>query len=289
MTEHRLPWPDDHIFVVAEIGINHNGDLALVRELVQMAVDSGCDAVKFQKRTVGIVYDQATLDSPRESPFGSTTREQKFALEFEFAEYTEIDALCRETGIPWFASAWDIPAQQFLQQFDLPFNKVASALISHPEFLRTVASERKFTFISTGMSSWSDVDLAVEIFRDAGCPFMLMHSVSEYPCAEENLNLAVIQELQRRYASPCGYSGHENTVTPSVIAAALGARAIERHVTLDRTMYGTDQSASLESTELKALVSELRRLPIILGDGVKRITDGEQQVSEKLRYWLTGN
>lgn len=274
------------VFVIAEIGINHNGDLLIAKQLMDLAKSAGCNAVKFQKRTIEIVYSPDTLASPRKSPWGETTREQKVGLEFSESEYDEIDSYSKLIGIPWFASAWDIPSQMFLRKYDLPFNKIASAMVTHADFLKEVASEQKLTFVSTGMATEDDIDAAVEIFRAAKCPFILMHTVSVYPCKEEYLNLSAIRNLRNKYEVPVGYSGHESTVAPSLVAAVLGAVVIERHITLDRAMYGSDQAASLAPRGLHELVSELRRFPTMLGDGRKIYAPGEEEVAQKLRYWL---
>jgi N-acetylneuraminate synthase len=272
-------------FIIAEIGINHNGSLDIAKKLIEEAKDAGCDAVKFQKRTIDIVYPAEVLATPRQSPWGTTTREQKEGLEFGKTEYDEIDAYCRKLGIPWFASAWDIPSQEFLRSYNLPYNKIASAMATHLEFVDYVASEKKPTFLSVGMCTYEDVDKAVAILRKHGCPFSIMHTVSTYPCAEEDLNLLAMQELRKRYGVPVGYSGHEVSVSPSVMAAALGASVIERHITLDRAMYGSDQAASLEKPGLETLVAQIRKLSAVLGDGVKRVSDAEKAVAGKLRYW----
>lgn len=273
------------VFIIGEIGINHNGDLDLAKQLIDMAKRCGCDAVKFQKRTLDIVYTQEVLDAPRESPWGTTQREQKAGLEFEKAEYDEIDRYCKEVGIEWFASAWDIPSQEFLRQYDFKNNKVASAMATHVDFITEVASEGRHTFFSVGMCTLEEVDRAVEIFKSKNCPITLMHTVSEYPATEEILNLRNIDMLRERYGQPVGYSGHESSVTPSVIAATMGIVALERHITMDRAMYGSDQSASLEEAGLRQMVSQIRKIPVVLGDGEKRITDGEVKIAEKLRYW----
>jgi N-acetylneuraminate synthase len=272
-------------YLIAEIGINHNGDLLLAQQLMDLAKSAGCDAVKFQKRTIDIVYTKEVLDTPRESPWGTTTREQKEGLEFNQEQYEQIDSYAKLIGIEWFASAWDVPSQFFLKQFNLPHNKIASALITHQELLKEVASEGRHTFVSTGMSSYAEIDLAVEVFKSANCPITLMHTVSLYPCPEELLNLQAIKTLADRYKVPVGYSGHESTVAPSFVAAMLGATAIERHITLDRAMYGSDQAASLAPRGLHELVSEIRRLPAMLGSGEKSIVSGEENVASKLRYW----
>lgn len=275
----------DGVFFIAEIGINHNGNIEIAKQLMDLAKSAGCDAVKFQKRTLDIVYSQQTLDTPRESPWGTTTRQQKIGLEFEKSEYDEIDSYSKLIGLPWFASAWDIPSQKFLRQYQLPYNKIASAMITHLEFLNEVASEKKITFLSTGMSTESDVDQAVDIFKKYDCPIVLMHTVSVYPCPEEILNLKAIVNLRDRYGLPVGYSGHESTVAPTLVAAVLGAVAVERHITLDRAMYGSDQAASLAPRGLHELVSEIRRFPKMLGDGKKSYAPGEDVVAGKLRYW----
>ena len=276
-----------HCLVFAEIGINHNGDMAITKQLIDMAVEAGCDAVKFQKRTIDIVYSPEVLAAPRQSPWGTTTKEQKEGLEFGKKEYDEINAYCRDKGIAWFASAWDIPSQEFLRAYNLPYNKIASAMATHLDFVEVVAAEKKPTFLSVGMCTYEDVDKTVAILRKHDCPFTIMHTVSTYPCAEEDLNLLVMQELKKRYGVPVGYSGHEVSVSPSLMAAALGASVIERHITLDRAMYGSDQAASLEKPGLETLVAQIRKLPEVFGDGVKRFSDAEKAVAGKLRYWPT--
>jgi len=275
-----------HVYIIGEIGINHNGDMTITKQLIDIAKHAGCDAVKFQKRTIDIVYPPDVLEAPRESPWGTTQREQKEGLEFGQAEYDEIDAYCKQVGIEWFASAWDIPSQEFLSQYNSKHNKIASAMAVHLELLETVAAERKHTFISLGMCTYEESDRAIEIFRKHKCPFTLMHTVSEYPAPESGLNLLGMHDLRKRYNCPVGYSGHEPSVSPSVIAAALGATAIERHITLDRSMYGSDQAASLEGSGLELMVSQIRKIPIVLGDGTKQITDKEKEIAGKLRYWL---
>ncbi|MHB8466659.1 MAG: N-acetylneuraminate synthase family protein [Acidimicrobiales bacterium] len=282
----KEPWPVvRHVLVIAEIGINHNGDVDLAKQLIDVAHEAGCDAVKFQKRTVDVVYTSEFLDSPRESPWGSTQRAQKEGLEFGEAQYDLIDAYCRGLGMPWFASAWDAESQLFLRRYNPPYNKVASPMLTNARLVELVAEERKPTFTSTGMSSFEDVEHAVEIFRRHDCPFVLMHTVSEYPAPEESLNLRLIHELRTRFGCPVGYSGHEVSPIPSVIAAALGAVAIERHVTLNRAMYGSDQAASLERRGLEILVKGVRSVPVVFGDKTRRITPNEAANAGKLRYW----
>jgi N-acetylneuraminate synthase len=272
-------------FVIAEIGINHNGDLDITKKLIDVAVNAGANAVKFQKRTVDIVYTKDYLAGHRESPWGNTQRAQKEGLEFGVDEYREIDSYCAKSGILWTASAWDIKSQLFLNEFNVPFNKVASAMITHVPFLDVVAAEGKHTFISTGMTEYKDIDKAIDIFKGYNCPFTLFHTVSTYPCELEDCNINMVSSLIDRYNCPVGYSGHEKGILPSVLAVAQGAVAIERHITLDRTMYGSDQSASLEPTGFNRLIRDCRNTAVILGDGEKRFIDAEKTVADKLRYF----
>jgi N-acetylneuraminate synthase len=248
------------IFVIAEIGINHNGSVEIARQLIDVAKDCGADAVKFQKRTIDLVYDKEFLARPRESPWGGTQRAQKEALELREDEYSQLDGYCRERGIEWFASAWDIESYEFLRSFDPTYNKVASAMITRVELLEAIAADGRHTFISTGMSTSSDVDRAVKIFRAAGCPFELMHCVSTYPMADEDANLMAIPALRAEYGCDVGYSGHEVGMGPSCEAAALGISSLERHITLDREMYGSDQAASVDPPEFRALVAAAREI-----------------------------
>jgi N-acetylneuraminate synthase len=271
--------------IIAEIGINHNGDINIAKQLIDMAKKCGCDAVKFQKRTIDIVYTKEFLDSPRESPWGKTNRAQKEALEFGKKEYDIIDDYCQQLKIDWFASSWDIESQMFLRQYNLKYNKVASPMLTYIPLLEAIAGEKKPTFVSTGMSTYDDIDKAVEIFRKYKCPFVLMHCQSTYPAKDEDLNLACIKTLRERYNCDVGYSGHEISPMPSIVAAALGAVAIERHITLDRAMYGSDQAASLEDRGLQILTGVAKLLPFYLGDGIKRVTPEEQSNANKLRYF----
>lgn len=271
------------IFIVAEIGINHNGNLDLAKKLIWMAKEAGCDAVKFQKRTIDLVYCQDYLDSYRESPWGTTQRAQKEGLEFGWEEYCEINRFCKEIGIEWFASAWDIKAQEFLRDFDCKYNKVASAMLTNTPLLNMIADEGKKTFISTGMSSIEEIDYAVAVFRKKGCPFELMHCNSTYPMDEKDANLNVMGMLRKRYGCDIGYSGHEEGKLVSVCAAAHGASSLERHITLDRNMYGSDQKSSIEIEELKELVSLIRRVEGINGVAEKSLSQKEMDVRKKLR------
>ncbi len=274
------------IFIVAEIGINHNGDMSTCKELIDMAIETGCNAVKFQKRDIDSVYTQEFLDSSRESPWGTTQREQKTGLEFSTDEYKEIDKYCKEKGIDWFASAWDLNSQNFLQQFDCKYNKVASAMIVYEDLLKMIAREGKHTFISTGMTTYDDIQKAVNVFQEAGCPFELMYTVSTYPMKDEDANLNMISTLRRKYQCNVGYSGHEAGLAISNAAAALGISSLERHITLDRSMYGSDQSASVEPAGFRQLVGAVRKIEKAMGDGVKRTIEAEAPIAENLRQHL---
>lgn len=274
------------IFIIAEIGINHNGDLSIAKELIDVAVDSGCDAVKFQKRDIDLVYSKEMLDSPRVSPWGSTQRDQKMGLEFEEHEFREIDSYCKSKSIEWFASAWDINSQYFLRQFDCKFNKVASAMIVNEELLKAIAEEKKHTFISTGMTTYEDIQKAIDIFNQTDCSFELMHTVSTYPMKDEDANLKMIDTLRKKFGCNVGYSGHEVGLAVSYAAAALGISSLERHITLDRAMYGSDQSASVEPNGLRQLVGAVRKIESAMGDGEKRILEAEVPIAQKLREHL---
>jgi N-acetylneuraminate synthase len=271
------------IFIVAEVGINHNGDMSICKQLIDVAVESGCDAVKFQKRDIDEVYTQEFLDSHRESPWGTTQREQKIGLEFGVKEYREIENYCKQKDIEWFASAWDINSQKFLRQFNSKYNKVASAMIVHIDLLKEIASEGKHTFISTGMTAYEDIDKAVNIFKKANCSFELMHTVSTYPMRDEDANLKMIGTLKNRYKCDVGYSGHEVGLAVSYAAAALGITSLERHITKDRAMYGSDQSASVEPQGVRKLVGAVRKIELALGDGKKKILQDEIEIARKLR------
>jgi N-acetylneuraminate synthase len=249
-----------------------------------MAKQCGCDAVKFQKRTVEKVYSKEVLDAPRESPWGTTTKEQKLGLEFNKKEYDVIDSYCKEKQIDWYASAWDKDSQLFLRQYNLKYNKIASAMLTNLELAEIVADEKKKTFISTGMSTMDQIKQIVEIFHKKNCPFELMHSNSSYPTKFEEANLKCITTLKKEFGCDVGYSGHENaSYIVCIPAVMLGATSIERHITLDRSMYGSDQSASLEKAGLERLVRDIRRIDSILGDGAKRVWDSEKPVMKKLR------
>jgi len=274
------------IFIIAEIGINHNGSISICKELIDVAASIGCDAVKLQKRNIDLVYAQEMLDSPRESPWGTTQREQKNGLEFGVEEYKEIDQYCNEKRIEWFASAWDTNSQLFLRQFDCKYNKIASAMIVHKDLLEMVAQEKKHTFISTGMTTYEDIQTAIDIFKEAECPFELMHTVSTYPMNDKDANLNMIHTLRNKFKCDIGYSGHEVGLAISYAAAANGITSLERHITLDRAMYGSDQSASVEPNGFRQLVGAVRKIEQAMGDGKKRLLEAEIPISKKLREHL---
>lgn len=274
------------ILIIAEIGINHNGDMSICKQLIDVAKESGADCVKFQKRDINQVYTQEFLDSPRESQWGTTQREQKLGLEFSAEQYQEIEDYCKTKGLEWFASAWDINSQKFLRQFNSKYNKIASAMIVHTELLKEVASEGKHTFISTGMTTYDDIQTAVDIFRKANCPFELMHTVSTYPMKDEDANLKMIKTLREKFKCDVGYSGHEVGLAVSYAAAALEISSLERHITLDRAMYGSDQSASVEPAGFRQLVGAVRKIEVAMGDGVKRTYEAEAPIAKNLRQHI---
>jgi len=274
------------VFIIGEIGINHNGDIDVAKKLIDVAKNAGADAVKFQKRTIDLVYKEDFLASHRESPWGNTQRMQKEGLEFGLREYREINQYCQEIGIEWFASAWDLESQIFLKQFDLNYNKVASAMIVYWDLLEEIASERKHTFLSTGMTTESDISRAVDIFKSHKCPFELMHCISTYPMNENDANLRAIITLREKYKCDVGYSGHEPGLAVSYAATALGITSLERHITLGRSMYGSDQAASVEPSGFRMLVGAVRKIENAMGDGKLSYLDKEIPIAENLRQHL---
>ena len=272
------------VIITAEIGINHNGDIDIAKKLIDVASNAGCDAVKFQKRTIEKVYSKEILDSPRDSPWGKTTRDQKMGLEFDFEEYKIIDHYCKTKNIEWYAPSWDRDSQDFIKKFNLKYNKVASAMLTNIPLLKKIAEEQKHSFVSTGMSTMEQIHNAVKIFHENNCPFELQHSNSSYPMKPEEANLKCIQTLKNEFDCSVGYSGHESMgYLICVSAVLLGATSIERHITLDRSMYGSDQAASLEPQGLERLVRDIRTIDKIVGDGEKRIWPSEIPVMKKLR------
>jgi len=268
-------------FIIAEIGINHNGDIELAKKLIDAACDAGCDAVKFQKRTVEVVYSAEELAKPRENPFGATNGDLKRGLEFGKAQYQEIDRHCREKGIMWFASCWDEASVDFIEKFNPPCYKIASASLTDDGLLQHHRKYGRPILLSTGMSTLAQVDHAVEVLgKDS---LILLHTNSTYPSKLEELNLRVLRTLADRYQVPVGYSGHEVGLAPSVGAAAIGACVVERHITLDRAMWGSDQAASIEPQGFGRLVRDIRAIEMSLGDGQKKVYDTEVPIMKKLR------
>lgn len=275
-------------YLIAEIGINHNGDINLAKKLIDIAVQNNFDAVKFQKRDIDLVYSKEILDTPRESPWGNTTREQKYGLEFDKNDYDEIDKYCKSHNIEWFASAWDVNSLKFLDNYNLSYHKIASAMIVDENFLIEVSKRKKHTFISTGMSSTEDIDKAVKIFKNNDCSFELMHCISTYPMKIDDANLATIEQLRNKYNCKVGYSGHENGVVVSLAALMLGITSLERHITLDRTMYGSDQAASLEPKGLNFLSESIDKMLRSIGEpSLGKILDEELPIAKKLRAHIS--
>lgn len=272
---------------IAEIGINHNGDINLAKKLILLAKKYGFDFVKFQKRDPDICVPEHHKKVMRETPWGLMSYlDYKKKIEFEKKEFDYIDKFCNQNKIKWFASAFDKKSQNFLQKYKMPYNKIASAMITNIDFITYVAKEKKPTFISTGMTSMKDISKAVKIFRKAKCPFTLMHCVSSYPADENKLNLNTILSLKKKFKCEVGYSGHEKSVSPSVFAYIAGASVIERHITTDRTLWGTDHAASLEENGIKSLISLLDKVRIVFGDGKKKKTPEDKVLEKKFRYWL---
>lgn len=268
-------------YIIAEIGINHNGDIDIAKRLIDLAIISGCNAVKFQKRTVDVVYKPEELAVPRESPFGDTNGDLKYGLEFELEEYQEIDRYCKEKKITWFASCWDEGSVDFIDQFDVPCYKIASASLTDDGLLRHTKSKGKPIILSTGMSTIEQIDHAVEVLGKDD--LVILHTTSTYPANYDELNLSVIPVLKQRYGLPIGYSGHETGVPTSISVVALGACVVERHITLDRAMWGSDQAASLGPGGVIKMVTGIRLMELSMGDGVKRVIEREKSIIKKLR------
>jgi N-acetylneuraminate synthase len=268
-------------FIVAEIGINHNGSLEIAKKLIDAAALGGCDAVKLQKRTVDVVYSAEELARPRESPFGDTNGDLKRALELGQGAYDEFDRYCREKSFMWFASCWDEASVDFVEQFGPPCYKIGSACLTDDHLLHHHRQYNRPIILSTGMSTLEQIDHAVEVLGTED--LILLHCTSTYPSVTEELNLTAIQSLKDRYQLPVGYSGHEVGLAPSVAAAALGACMVERHITLDRAMWGSDHAASVEPQGIWRLVKDIRAIEKAQGDGVKRVWDSEIPVMKKLR------
>ena len=268
-------------FIIAEIGINHNGSLDLAKKMIDIAVTTGCDAVKFQKRTVDVVYTPEELAKERKSVFGNTNGDLKRGLEFGVKEYKEIDKYCKEKGILWFASCWDEDSVDFIERFNPPCYKIASASLTDDKLLKHTKSKGKPIFLSTGMSTMEQIKHAIKILGENN--IVLMHCTSTYPSNADEMNLRVIERWKKEFSCPIGYSGHERGITPSVLAVALGANAVERHITIDRTNWGSDQAASLETAGLYHMVRDIRQTPILLGNGKKVVYPRELPIIDKLR------
>lgn len=268
-------------FITAEIGINHNGSVSLAKKLIDIACVAGCDAVKFQKRTVDVVYSKEELERPRQSVFGETNGDLKRGLEFGFDEYKEIDAFCKEKNILWYASCWDEQSVDFIEQFDVPCYKIAAASLTDDNLLKYVKSKGKPIFLSTGMSSMEQIKHAVEILGEDN--LIIYQCTSTYPSDENEINLKVIETFKKEFDCPIGYSGHERGLLPSIVSVVYGANAVERHITNDRTNWGSDQAASLELDGIHRIVRDIRKIPGITGDGVKKVYDSELPIIKKLR------
>lgn len=268
-------------YIIGEIGINHNGSLDITKNLISVAKNTGCNAIKFQKRTVDVVYTPEELAKPRENPFGETNGDLKRGLEFGEAQYKKISEFCDEMDVAWFASCWDEASVDFIDQFPVPCYKIASASLTDDALIRHTRAKGKPIMLSTGMSTYEEVDRAVDILGKEN--LILIHTCSAYPSYYPELNLRVIPELRKRYGTLVGYSGHETGIASSVAAVTLGACIVERHITLDRSMWGSDQAASLEPSGLTRLVRDIRLVETSLGDGVKRVEEREVAVMKKLR------
>lgn len=272
------------VFIIAEIGTNHMGSITIAKKIIDAAVNAGVDAVKFQKKDVENIYTKEFLDSPLDSPWGKTQRDMRLHREFSLEDFKKIDKHCKSKKIPWFVSCWDIKSQKTMRKFRTKYNKVASAMLIHYDLLELIAKEKKYTFISTGMSSLSEIEKAVKIFKKNKCPFELMHSHSSYPMNPKEANLKMISTFKKKFKCKVGYSGHEaGATTISVVATMLGATSVERHITIDRTLYGYDQAASLEPDGMRRLVRDIRLLDDIIGDGKKKIWESEKPNMQKLR------
>ena len=273
---------DDYpCFITAEIGINHNGDINLAKRLIDLAVFSGCDAVKFQKRTIDVVYTKEELAKERESVFGNTNGDLKRGLEFGYDEYKEIDRYCKEKGIIWYTSCWDEQSVDFIEQFDTPCYKIASASLTDDNLLKYTKAKGKPIFLATGMSTIEQIDHAVEVLGTDN--LIIYHCTSTYPTNNDEINLKVIPFLKDRYDCPIGFSGHEKGIFPSILSVTLGAVAVERHITIDRTLWGSDQAASLELDGICRVVRDIRQTKVIIGDGIKKVYDSELPIIKKLR------
>lgn len=268
-------------FVIAEIGINHNGDVNLAKKLIDVAVMAGCDAVKFQKRTVDVVYSKEELEKERQSPFGETNGDLKRGLEFGFEQYSEINKYCKKKGIIWFASCWDEKSVDFIEKFNPPCYKISSASLTDDELLKYTRATKKPILLSTGMSTMEQIEHAVDVLGLDN--LVIYHCTSTYPSDHSEINLTVIKTFKEKFDCPIGFSGHERGLTPSIVAVAMGANSVERHITMDRTLWGSDHAASLEPNGLFRMVRDIRQIPIMTGDGIKKVYESEIPIIKKLR------
>jgi len=275
---------DTRIFIIVEIGINHNGSLDIAKKLIDNAIEVGCDAVKFQKRNPDVCVPEQQKKVMRETPWGEMTYiDYKHRIEFGRKEYDEIDKYCKEKDIEWFASAWDLDSQEFLKHYNCKYNKIASPMLTHKKLLEAVAQEGKHTFISTGMSTLEQIDKAIKIFRDVDCSFELMHCNSSYPTEDFNSNLNCIKTLRERFDCNVGYSGHEKGIQITLAAVSLGVTSIERHITLDKYMYGSDQFASVNPMDLLKMCKIIRIIESAMGEGIKTLREEEKKALSSLR------
>lgn len=274
---------NNHTTIVSEIGINGNGNIDIVKKMIKGAKEAGSDLIKFQKRDINKVYSQEELDKYRESPYGLTNRALKEKLEFSEQDYNEIDMFCKEVGIEWFASIWDLESVDFIERYNPKYYKIPSALITYKELYEKIAKLGKYTFIGTGMSTLEEITKIVSYFKSVNCPFQIMHCNSSYPCPDEDLNLSLIPYLKKLFVCDVGYSGHSAGIMDGVIASVLGAKSVEKHITLNRTMFGSDQPASLEIHGLAKMIEYIRYVEVALGDGIKVVTPKELESLKKLR------
>ncbi len=272
--------------LIGEIGINHNGNIETAKDMILMAKGCGWDYVKFQKRDINIVYDQEFLDGPRDSPWGTTQREQKEGLEFSIDDFRKINYFCKMNKIEWFSSCWDINSLHQMESFDPPFHKIASPMLTNLAFCEEVARLGRSTIVSTGMSEFNDICSVYNMFKSYDTPMIIMHCVSMYPCPPEKCNIAQVNMLKGAFPDvEIGYSGHETGISPTVAAIVMGATYIERHITLDRAMYGSDQAASIERPGMVKIRQYADEIVRCLGTEKKQILPEEKENAKKLRYW----
>jgi|TARA_B100000315_G_scaffold241081_1_gene261579 N-acetylneuraminate synthase len=276
---------ENPVFIIAEIGLNHNGDINLAKKLINVAVKAGCDAVKFQKRDPELCVPLDQRDKKRDTPWGYITyMDYRYKVEFSEEQYEIINEYCKRKGILWSASCWDVNSFKFISSFDVPFHKVASAMLTNKPLLDLLAKDGKPIISSTGMSTLDEIDTAIKILESGGNDVALLHCTSTYPCPLNEINLRMIPTLRERYSVPVGYSGHETGLVPTWAAVALGSTIVERHITLDRSMWGSDQAASVEPGGLMRMVKGIREIEASIGNGQKRVYESEKPIRDKLRF-----